>query len=68
MVKLNKVGYASAIENDKKVTCLKVDGEYNLSIERPNYFNYGFVVENKKRISTINKWLEKNGFNTRFED
>lgn len=68
MIKLNKMGYASVIEDGIKVNCLRVDGKYNLSIERKNRFNFGFVVENKKRISTVNRWLEKNGFNTKFED
>jgi hypothetical protein len=68
MIKLNKMGYASTTEDGIKINCLKADGKYNLSIERKNYFNFGFVVENKKRISTVNRWLEKNGFNAKFED
>lgn len=44
------------------ITCLKVEGLYNLKI------GFFWVIENKKRISTINRWLEKNGYETKFID
>ena len=43
-----------------EITCLKTQGLYNLKID------YFWVVENKKRLSTVNKWLREHDYKTVF--
>lgn len=47
---------------ERDITCLKVNGLYNLKV------GFFWVIENKKRLSTINKWLKNNGYETVFVD
>lgn len=47
---------------ERDITCLKVNGLYNLKV------GFYWAVENKKRLSTINKWLKNHGYETVFVD
>lgn len=69
IVKVNKSkGYAESPEKSKKVShtdkisVLYVNGLYSLSVGR------WWMVENKKTLRSINKWLETHGYETRFEE
>lgn len=56
---LNKRGYGKLnIENGVEICILKAGGLYNIGYTGPSGFT-SWIVENKARLSTINKYLAK---------